>query len=217
MLPGEQCHRVQWTIKGLRFDRKLLQLTHGSVEMPPGKSIASPPFRAGGVCGYFRFWPNGFLSNSQRRRADGHDLGGLVGNSWCCLGVFLPGGSHLRVRFFCGEAKSQFKTVYWNQGTNVQQLWTPTATQPPNFDDLSDFPVGIEIAANYREDNVNKRSPVTSPRRHKIPMLRSDHDWSSPQSSPRSVRLLKPEPLTLPAITGSLTQKGMFLFQVPTM
>lgn len=151
LLPWESHHKVDWKIEELDADRKLLQVKYHGLEIPPGKFIASPPFEAGGVKGYLRFWPNGYFNNSQKRERGEMDLGGLRAHAWCALGLFCPRGTHLKFRFFVGDQLSNVRECYWMDGTMVNQLWTPDALEPPKLDSFS---VGVEIIKNFRQLHV---------------------------------------------------------------
>lgn len=153
LLPWEQHHRVEWVIDELDADRKLLQVKYHGLEIPPGKYISSPPFDAAGVRGFFRFWPNGYFSNIQKRERGEMDLGGLRADSWCAIGVFFPHGTHLKFRFFVGEEFSSERECYFNDGALVKQIWTPDALEPPKLDSFS---VGIEVTRNHRQLHVSE-------------------------------------------------------------
>merc|ERR1719401_2982544 len=62
LLPWEVSHVVEWRIEGLTVSRKGAPAMYAGVPIRPGTSIASPPFRAGGVCGSLRLWPAGYYS-----------------------------------------------------------------------------------------------------------------------------------------------------------
>lgn len=151
LLPWEKTHRVEWVIDELDADRKLLQVKYHGLEIPPGKYISSPPFDAAGVRGFFRFWPNGYFSNIQKRERGEMDLGGLRADAWCAIGVWFPHGTHLKFRFFVGEEMSSERECYWNDGALVKQIWTPDALEPPKLDSFS---VGIEVTKNHRQLHI---------------------------------------------------------------
>jgi len=148
LLPWEKSHRVEWVIDELDADRKLLQVKYHGLEIPPGKYISSPPFDAAGVRGHFRFWPNGYFSNIQKRERGEMDLGGLRADACCAIGVFFPRGTHLKFRFFVGDEFSTVRECYFNDGALVKQIWTPDALEPPKLDSFS---VGIEVSRNLRQ------------------------------------------------------------------
>jgi len=157
VLPWEGSHRVEWRIQNLDADRKLQQVKVSGMEVPAGKSMASPPFAAAGVRGILRFWPNGYFNSSQRRERGEMDLGGLNADAWCALGVFVPRGTRWRLRFFVGDKASPWRETYWNDGVTVTQLWTPAeADPPPNLE--QGIVVGVEISHNLR-DNPLREDP----------------------------------------------------------
>eukprot|EP00746_Dinoflagellata_sp_MGD_P156635 gnl/MRDRNA2_/MRDRNA2_85910_c0_seq1.p1 gnl/MRDRNA2_/MRDRNA2_85910_c0~~gnl/MRDRNA2_/MRDRNA2_85910_c0_seq1.p1 ORF type:complete len:465 (-),score=89.22 gnl/MRDRNA2_/MRDRNA2_85910_c0_seq1:38-1432(-) len=151
LLPWEKNQRVEWVIDELDADRKLLQVKYHGLEIPPGKYISSPPFDAAGIRGFFRFWPNGYFSNIQKRERGEMDLGGLRADAWCAIGVFFPHGTHLKFRFYVGDEYSTERECYWNDGALVKQIWTPDALEPPK---LESFSVGIEVTRNLRQLHV---------------------------------------------------------------
>eukprot|EP00746_Dinoflagellata_sp_MGD_P008032 gnl/MRDRNA2_/MRDRNA2_116005_c0_seq1.p1 gnl/MRDRNA2_/MRDRNA2_116005_c0~~gnl/MRDRNA2_/MRDRNA2_116005_c0_seq1.p1 ORF type:complete len:480 (-),score=79.35 gnl/MRDRNA2_/MRDRNA2_116005_c0_seq1:273-1628(-) len=153
LLPWEVHHRVEWVIDELEADRKQLKVNYHGMEIVPGKYISSPSFDAAGVRGFFRFWPNGYFSESVKRERGGGkvDLGGLKAEAWCAIGVFFPHGTHLKFRFFVGDEFSSVRECYWDDGALVLQIWTPSAIEPPK---LESFSVGIEIRKNMRQLHV---------------------------------------------------------------
>lgn len=172
LLPWETAQVVEWRIEGLRLSHKGSPTFYAGMEVRAGSSIASPPFRAAGVCGFLRFWPRGYWTESMRRRKASappgmEDLaaGGpchLPGpDAWCCLGACMPVGSHLALRFFILDEKSERKECFWCEGTSASQLWAPSA-KAPNPKSNETIVVGIEILHNY--DSTDCRSSVGSMR-----------------------------------------------------
>mmetsp|Transcript_66868 Transcript_66868/g.131606 ORF Transcript_66868/g.131606 Transcript_66868/m.131606 type:complete len:248 (+) Transcript_66868:2-745(+) len=169
ILPWEVAHVVEWRIENLTVSRKGAPCMYGGMPLRPGTSIASPPFRAAGVCGVLRFWPVGYYSEPQRRRkstvppgsddaassaTDGahRPIRAPAHDSWCCLGVSsLPHGTRLQLRFFIGSAKSDKRDCCWREGVHASQLWAPPGRTeaPPDVKNGEPLIVGVEILRNY--------------------------------------------------------------------
>jgi len=154
--PGEGM-RVEWTVRNLSVDYKCMNVTCNGVTLQQGKYISSPTFTIAGVEGSLRFWPNGFFNYAQKRERDECTLGGLLVHSWCAIGLFMPHGMKLRLRFFVGDAQSNICECYWDGGALARQIWTPDAREPPC---LKDFVVGVEVLRDLRH-----HLPRADPRR----------------------------------------------------
>lgn len=145
LLPWEQSHIVEWRIYGLDYSgthRGLPVYYHGR-HVRHGTSIASPAFRAAGVCGYLRFWPVSYWTEPQLRKKS--SVPGLKGekdnpstgiclpsaNSWCCIGMCLPPGSHVQAHFHVGQFRSELQECFFSKGTSGGQLWAPKGLAPP--------------------------------------------------------------------------------------
>lgn len=123
--------------------------------MGPGSAFASPRFRAAGVTGYLRFWPAGYWTENQRRK---HTLeqkprdGGAAppsSDAWCCIGVCFPSCTHLCLRFFVADAKSEVLQCYWSEGVHMSSIWGPPIKDPPpELTHGGSLVVGIEILQN---------------------------------------------------------------------
>lgn len=175
ILPWETSHIVEWRIEGLRIGQPGQPLVHAGTLVRPGASVASPPFRAAGVCGFLRFWPAGYWTESQRTRRTSEIPGAEAArsegrcrppsaSSWCCVGACLPRGSHLALRFFVGDEASERRECYWGEGTHVHQLWGPKSAAPPNElrrrgPEDATLVVGIEILRNLTLQKGLKEDP----------------------------------------------------------
>lgn len=161
MLPWEDAHIVEWRIEGLKLSHRGSPTTYGGMEVKPGCFIASPPFRAGGVCGFLRFWPTGYYPPSRRRKKASLPVGYETimsdgshpmpdWQSWCCIGAFVPQGTHLIYKFFVGDTHSDEQEFYWSECTHARQLWSPPDKVPPASltQDGGVLVVGIEILRN---------------------------------------------------------------------
>jgi len=169
LLPWETAHVVEWRIEGLQLSRRGSPVYYGGVPLRPGQSITSQPFSAGGVTGFFRFYPSGFWTESQRRKKQGQvassdeAAAGLLEqegtmwkphplpspDSWCCLGVFAPQGSRLVVRYFVGDTKSETRHCYWMGSVHASQVWSPPEQgTPPHWQPGDAVTVGVEILKN---------------------------------------------------------------------
>mmetsp|Transcript_6949 Transcript_6949/g.12275 ORF Transcript_6949/g.12275 Transcript_6949/m.12275 type:complete len:383 (-) Transcript_6949:83-1231(-) len=183
ILPWEKSHVVEWRIHGLQLagSEKGLPVLLNGAQMRAGQSIASPPFRAAGVCGVLRFWPVNFWTEPQLRKKaaepgfdvdkekEGYYLMPGV-NTWCCLGVDLPPGSHLQLKFYVGRYRSDLRECFWAKGTSGGQLWAPDGKRPPqevrDLDGKDDYlTVGIEI---IRNKGVLDRKPKLARVHHKF-------------------------------------------------
>lgn len=156
LLPWESCHRVEWRLENLVYNRERQYVSVAGMEISPGRYMSSSPFRAGGISGIFRFWPNGFFNTSQRRERGEGDLGGLVADSWCAIGLFTETRSaSLQLRFFVGDRSSSFRNAYFDTGCSVNQIWTPSASEPPEGIEQG-LTVGVEILDNTRENALRE-------------------------------------------------------------
>jgi len=177
MLPWEKMHVVEWRIEGLSYNgcQKGLPVLNFGSPVTPGTYLSSPPFRAAGVSGFLRFWPAGYWTEAQQRKKSSQPGcpqekevdDGLVAwpgpRTWSCLGVCLPPGSNLELRFFVGGNRSDVRSCYWSKGVNAAQLWAPRGQwAPPEVVGLGPqepLTVGIEI---LRNKGVLHRKPVVS-------------------------------------------------------
>jgi len=167
ILPWEVAHVVEWRVRGLIPGQRGAPWMTAGMVLKPGACIASPPFRAAGVCGTLRLWPAGYWTDSQKRQkaalppaADELAAGKFEGShrpaqppahtSWCCLGVTdLPHGTRLKLRLFIGDAKSEVRDICWREGVTMAQLWAPPDSAPPaSFLAGETLVVGAEIFAN---------------------------------------------------------------------
>lgn len=151
--------RVEWTLRKLVV-LKDMRVQYDGELVPPGRYIVSPRFNIAGHDGCLHFWPNRFFTNFPKRDSKNVDMGGLHTHAWCAVGLFLHPESHLRFRFFVGDAFSDFRECYWGGGARVQQLWTPDAEEPPPLDNLT---IGVEVVRNFRVP-----PPVRTPRLRRL-------------------------------------------------
>lgn len=176
ILPWETSHVVEWRIEGLQLSCKGSPVAYRGMPLRPGGSIASPPFQAAGVSGFLRFWPMGYWTGTQRQRKSAIPPGteALVAgapsqlpstSSWCCLGVCLPPGTHLVVRFDVHGLKSPAKECYWEVGTSAAQLWAPPESEAPAdlVAAIGPVVVGIEILRNLAADHCVPRPERVGP------------------------------------------------------
>jgi len=103
LLPWEVSHVVEWRIENLVIGPlRGSPVLHGPIVVRPGISLASPPFRGAGICGFLRFWPAGYWTEAQRRLktmvAAPHFSSDEQNKSpypmpppdaWCCLGCIV--------------------------------------------------------------------------------------------------------------------------------
>lgn len=170
LLPWEQSHIVEWRIYGLDYSgtHRGLPVYHNGRPVSHGTSIASPAFRAAGVCGYLRFWPVSYWTEPQLRKKgavpgfdaekDDPSMGRCqmpAVTSWCCVGMCLPPGSHLQAHFHVGPFRSELRECFWSKGTSGGQLWAPkVAKGMPTPEEIRRIPkgepivVGVEIVRN---------------------------------------------------------------------
>mmetsp|Transcript_32317 Transcript_32317/g.57191 ORF Transcript_32317/g.57191 Transcript_32317/m.57191 type:complete len:420 (+) Transcript_32317:125-1384(+) len=160
LLPWEAAHVVEWRVEGLVIGpRKGSPVYNGNQIVRPGTCVASPPFRGAGCCGFLRLWPSGYWTEAQRRSkvdvphatADTLVIGPYPmppSNAWCCLGACMPAGTHLVLRFFVGDMKSEKRECYWHSGTHPGTLWSPPQQEPPILKEGDSITVGIEIFRN---------------------------------------------------------------------
>eukprot|EP00930_Biecheleria_cincta_P060201 TRINITY_DN45893_c0_g1_i1.p1 TRINITY_DN45893_c0_g1~~TRINITY_DN45893_c0_g1_i1.p1 ORF type:complete len:433 (-),score=66.03 TRINITY_DN45893_c0_g1_i1:39-1337(-) len=181
MLPWEVRHVVEWRVRGLTWTRRGV-MQWGRL-LQPGDYISSPSFAAAGVRGCLRFWPAGYFNEAQRQQKNRRPArlateelaaktpGGLHAlqpmpnvNAWCCLGASLPEGTHLDIRFFVADARSEKRECYWRQAVHAAQLWAPVEKTPPKEvleqTEADHITVGIEI---FR--NVNGPHRASKPQR----------------------------------------------------
>lgn len=161
LLPWEMSHVVEWRIEGLGLSHRGCPVTYAGMVVRSGACIASPPFRAAGACGFLRFWPAGFFTETSRRKKASLPPGPAdpapSSDAWCCIGASMPTATHLKFRFFIGDGtlsgenltKSSKRECFWSEGTHVGQIWAPPATDPPAaLRESSHIIVGMEIYQN---------------------------------------------------------------------
>mmetsp|Transcript_51204 Transcript_51204/g.81319 ORF Transcript_51204/g.81319 Transcript_51204/m.81319 type:complete len:632 (-) Transcript_51204:65-1960(-) len=167
--PVEERQSAEWQLRGLIWDLKLHRMRYKGLLVPPGKSIASHCIYMAGVTGCLRFWPNGYFNYTQiKHYTDKADLGGMLVDSWCAIGLSMPAGTHLKLRFFVGDHFSQPRDCYWSDGSLVHQIWMPADRDPP--EDVQNLVVGVEVLKNYRHLRPREAKPLklTTPRREKL-------------------------------------------------
>jgi len=173
--------RVCWAIKGLGRDQVTREVNYRGVRLPGGKYIASPSFNMAGEEASLRFWPNGHFSGSQKRERSGQDLAGLRADSWCTLGLFMPAGTRLRLRFFVGDAHSDVRECFWSGGGSlVHQLWTPDEQTAPNSQDIT---VGVEVLRDLRQHRPTMPTTCGSSWCSKASPRRSPNGFAAGQSN----------------------------------
>jgi len=160
LLPWEVCHVAEWRIKSIQSHPMWDAPTVAGLPYPAGKHFDSSPFHIAGARGFLRFWPAGqFNSSQQRLRAfPNMNLGGIhideshnhaSGARGCCIGLVMPPGTHLTVRFFVGEAWSQVRELTWSSGGHAAQVWAPVADGPPCLSEGECLVAGVEILKNF--------------------------------------------------------------------
>lgn len=159
LLPWEVSHIVEWRLRNLRSHVMWASPKVGELPWTPGKHIDSPPFAAAGVSGFLRFWPAGQFTQTQQNvrnfpnlrycphMDDSHQP--APGARGCCVGLFMPPGTHLKLRFFVGKSWSKVREVCWSGGTHVGQVWAPLHDAPPSLADGEQLVVGAEICKNF--------------------------------------------------------------------
>lgn len=167
LLAWETSHVVEWRIENLLIGpSSTCPVTHGPMVVRPGSSMASPPFRGGGVSGFLRFWPAGYWTEAQQRlkvhcsaphfSADVKVQGPYPmppPEAWCCLGIMMPAGTHLVFRFFAGDKKSEKRQVFWHEGSHPGMLWAPESLERPRMKPGDSLTVGVEIFRNLGAEN----------------------------------------------------------------
>lgn len=172
LLPWELSQVVEWRIEGIQWSNHGSPLKHGSLTLKAGTFIASPPFRAAGVAGSLRFWPAGYWTEAARRQKANVPLGKDTLNSgvvqppshdtWCCLGVCMPATTHLLLRFFIADERSEKRDIYWVEGINAGQIWAPLGKELPAAVRASDtIVVGVEIFRNLGMPHVPSRNRMS--------------------------------------------------------
>jgi hypothetical protein len=180
----EECQRADWHLKQLTKDLKLVQVRYKGLLVHPGKHIASQCVSLAGVQGFLRFWPNGYYNFTQSKHfTSDFDLAGLHPDSWCAVGLFMPPGTHFKMRFFVGEEWSEPRECYWSEGSRVPEIWTPDAKEPPA--NLEDLVVGVEVVKNCRHLRPQEAKPlVTRSPRPEAPRLGHGYMRQSPRENP---------------------------------
>lgn len=136
-----QAHRAEWRIRGMS---EKVRCT------PPGEFIGSRVFAAGGVAQLFlRFWPSGYLSSIQKRQKYRYTCKLVSG--WCCLGLYAPIGTALKVRLFIGGYASEAKDIYFeDKAMHPEQLWEPPQLER-SFAPGEELVVGVDVLENLRD------------------------------------------------------------------
>jgi hypothetical protein len=176
LLPWEMSHVIEWRIENVIISpvRGAPVKSKGDQVVRPGMSLASPPFRGAGVCGFLRFWPAGYWTEAQKRmkemvsaphfKSDKSICGPYPmppPDAWCCLGCVLPAGTHLVLRFFAGDQKSEKREVFWHEGNFPGMLWSPEHLERPVLREGDSITVGVEIFRNVSATNS------IQPKKHK--------------------------------------------------
>lgn len=135
--------RVEWTIRNMTAGTGEMQIRIGGLLVNGGRHLKSARFSLAGHDGRLLFYPNGYLSPSQRRNySDLNENGNLV-RSWCAIALVLPRGARLRFRLFVGDLVSDVRDCFWSGGFNIKQCWAPPTDAPPPF--LASLTVGVEV------------------------------------------------------------------------
>jgi len=148
----EGWQRAEWRIGPFGEDRSgHADLTYRGMHVMKGQYLNSPTFKILGEEAFLRFWPNGFYNKTQIPRIfqDAQtNRGGDRKSCWCAVALIMPHGTHLRLRFFVGDARSDTREVYWNGPAMQQQLWMVEDRRP---EDLRDLVVGVDVFKNFRQ------------------------------------------------------------------
>eukprot|EP00929_Paragymnodinium_shiwhaense_P054521 TRINITY_DN27338_c0_g1_i1.p1 TRINITY_DN27338_c0_g1~~TRINITY_DN27338_c0_g1_i1.p1 ORF type:complete len:422 (-),score=56.20 TRINITY_DN27338_c0_g1_i1:115-1380(-) len=161
-----EAERVEWKIGPFETD-PLEIVSCRKLVIPAGRSMTSASFPLAGDEGCLRFWPNGFLSQPQRR-SRGKGRTGIDESfieAWCAVGLFMPKGTKLRLRFFVDDDVSEIRDCYWMGGSSdLQNMWLPSRAHPPKALAAPGgcaVVVGVEILENL---GVTASSKVPSSR-----------------------------------------------------
>lgn len=159
LLPWEVCHIVEWRLANLLNQPMWKMPKIGQLPWPRGKHIDSKPFAAAGARGFLRFWPGGQLNVCQQNMKsfpdlrscgpvdDSHDH--APGAQGCCIGLMMPPGTRLKVRFYVGASRSKVKEIFWSGGIHAAQVWSPIEECPPCLADGMPLIAGVEILKNF--------------------------------------------------------------------
>lgn len=221
LLPWEISHVVEWRIENLLIGPlKGCPVTHGPIVVRPGFSLASPPFRGAGVCGFLRFWPAGYWTEAQRRlkvqvsaphfRSDEQIKGPYPmppPDAWCCVGCHVPANTHLSFRFFSGSYKSEKRNCFWHEGNFPGMLWSPDMPRPV-LGEGDCFTVGIEIFRNYgMTDGVPPKRHKQRGVKDRTPFIRDTTEVAHAFRDP--VEKLRAKSMSLPALPTASTWRNL--------
>lgn len=223
LLPWEMSHVIEWRIDNLICSKQGgAPVRHGPTVVRPGTSFASPPFRGAGVCGFLRFWPAGYWTEAQRRlkvqAATPHCISDAKANgphpspppdAWCCVGCSVPAGTHLVIRFFVGDRKSEKREVFWHEGNFPGMLWAPEGMERPVLKEGDSYRVGVEIFRNlgacnghppkqHKQQGVKERTPVVRDLAEGVEAFKAGH-----------VEKLANKTMSLPALPDSATWRNL--------
>jgi len=161
--PLEERQRVEWHLRGLSFDPRSLQMRYCGLPVRQGAHLTSPTFAVAGVRGRLRFWPRRTWRSSQSSRLRREiQISDPSTASWSALGLLLPPGTHLQLRFFVGDSSSDLQECYWGSGPSATQLWVPHQDEPPER--LEGLVVGVEVRKNLRHLRPREASAAPAPR-----------------------------------------------------
>jgi len=172
-VPAWERQRVGWNLRNLVRDERLQVVKYDGAYLHRGKPLTSETLTIAGEQGVLKFWPNGYLTGVQNT-LDVRVLGGarVKSKAWCAVGLFMPPGTNLKIRFFMGELFSEPRDCYWCDGQlHPNQVWMPEHFDKPQLDDIV---VGVEVLRNHRHIQPSKAllrasKLQRSPRRVKKP------------------------------------------------
>lgn len=158
----EERQRIEWRIRHLSFDPRSLEMRYRNLPMQQGGHLTSPHFEVAGAKGHLKFWPNRcWRSTHSGRLRREMQIGDPSATSWFALGLFLPPGTHLQLRFFMGDLSSDFQDCYWGIGPTAKQLWIPWLEELP--ESIDDIVVGVEVRRNHRHLRPGEAAVVPTP------------------------------------------------------
>jgi hypothetical protein len=225
LLPWEVSHVVVWRIENLLIGPlKGCPVTHGPIKVRPGISLASPPFRGAGLCGFLRFWPAGYWTEAQMRmkvqvsaphfKSDKQIKGPYPmppPDAWCCIGLYVPAGTHLLFRFFVGDGsscKSDTRNVFWHEGNFPGMLWSPENLERPVLREGDSFTVGVEIFRNYgMTDSVPPKKHKQQGVKDRTPFIRDTSEVAHAFMDP--IEKQRAKSMSLPALPTSSTWRNL--------
>lgn len=220
LLAWETSHVVEWRVDNLNTGTTPgAPMRHGPTIIRPGTALASPQFRAAGICGVLKFWPSGYWSEAQQRAKRAHAAPHISfdeqtkgphpmpsPDAWCGIGLSVPAGTHLVFRFFVGDFKSEKRECFWHDGNFPGTIWAPAGMKRPVMHLGDSVTCGIEIFANKAGSHPPKHHKQQGVK-NRTAFIRDNNEGA--QAFKEAAERMDLKSMSLPALPDSTTWRNL--------